>query len=281
MGGLGGAGAGEGQGLDAAGGDGAVDLADELVGLARGDLGVGVEEGGLLVGALGPDRQDRPGRRHRGDDQGVEALGLAEEGLAADADRAAEEGRRAGRAAEPLQGAGDVVALAADDLRDRQAPDVLAGVPGGGDQRLVQARIERDAEDHRWQRRKGAGGWSVARRRDPAAGRGRPSRRANVGRSRGAERTVSRRGPRPIVAGTGARATASRWKSGPGARLGRLSCPARRRSTILGASTPEDRSIRPPPRPCPEPCRCPPRRPPARLPDSCRTRWPSSPASAS
>ena len=66
---------------------------------------------------------------------------LAEERLAVRAQRAAEERDRAGCSAQPRQGTGDVVSLAAHDLAHAPAANVFARLPGGDRQRLVETGV--------------------------------------------------------------------------------------------------------------------------------------------
>ena len=143
-----GARAGESDGLDSGRCKGGLHGAEERAGLGREHLGVGIEERRLVRAVLRPDRQDDAGGACGGDDERVEVVVAPQEVVAVNAYRAAEERDRPCGAAEPRQGAGDVVPFASHDLAHGLAADRIAGPPARDRQGLVQARIQRHAKDH-------------------------------------------------------------------------------------------------------------------------------------
>ena len=91
----GGAGAGEGQRRDVPLEHRPLDAVEQRVGLGRGDRRVGVEEGRLVRGPLGPDRQDDPGGGLGRGDQRVEPVVVPEQ-VGASAGRSDRPGRSRG-----------------------------------------------------------------------------------------------------------------------------------------------------------------------------------------
>ena len=255
------------------------------------DLGVGVEEGGLLGGRVGPDGQDRPGRRLRS-------------GQRADrTPRRRAAGSRSGRRSGPPR----KVAGRADRPRRFRARATLfplppttsetawpridwPGVHGGTTRVLsrhglrVTQRIIVGGSRRRFGERSGR---QPARRTTDGDGSPRWRRHRRTKPIRIEDRTTPERSSGP--AGGQAiglllspdldpesNAPARKNADEPADRAG---CGASGRSHILGGS-PRLRGVASSPNdPAGAPARC--RRPADRWPDSCRTRWPSSPASAS